>query len=60
MPDDAAHVEPSPEQRALLAGLGVVIGMPPELRNEVWLNSAPLTLADLRGKVVVVEFWTYG
>jgi thiol-disulfide isomerase/thioredoxin len=24
-----------------------------------WLNSAPLTPADLRGKVVLVEFWTY-
>jgi thiol-disulfide isomerase/thioredoxin len=24
-----------------------------------WLNSAPLTEADLRGKVVLVDFWTY-
>ena len=24
-----------------------------------WLNSPPLTAADLRGKVVVVDFWTY-
>jgi thiol-disulfide isomerase/thioredoxin len=24
-----------------------------------WLNSQPLTAASLRGKVVVVEFWTY-
>jgi thiol-disulfide isomerase/thioredoxin len=24
-----------------------------------WLNSAPLTAADLRGKVVLVNFWTY-
>lgn len=24
-----------------------------------WLNSPPLTTSDLRGKVVVVEFWTY-
>jgi thiol-disulfide isomerase/thioredoxin len=24
-----------------------------------WLNSPPLTAAGLRGKVVVVEFWTY-
>lgn len=24
-----------------------------------WLNSPPLTVDDLRGKVVLVEFWTY-
>jgi thiol-disulfide isomerase/thioredoxin len=24
-----------------------------------WLNSPPLTVADLRGKVVLVNFWTY-
>ena len=24
-----------------------------------WLNSAPLTAADLQGKVVLVDFWTY-
>src|SRR5439155_761274 len=24
-----------------------------------WLNSRPLTAADLRGKVVLVDFWTY-
>ncbi|CAN7248675.1 thioredoxin family protein [Pseudoduganella sp. LjRoot289] len=24
-----------------------------------WLNSAPLTLKQLRGKVVLVDFWTY-
>ena len=25
-----------------------------------WLNSGPLNLVDLRGKVVLVDFWTYG
>jgi thiol-disulfide isomerase/thioredoxin len=33
----------------------------PELRGLTnWLNSSPLTLAGLRGKVVLVNFWTYG
>ncbi len=33
----------------------------PELREvEEWINSPPLSLARLRGKVVVVNFWTFG
>lgn len=27
---------------------------------EHWINSSPLTLASLRGKVVIVNFWTFG
>ena len=25
-----------------------------------WLNSSPLKIADLRGKIVLIDFWTYG
>jgi hypothetical protein len=32
----------------------------PDLAGGPWVNSAPLTLAGLRGHVVLVEFWTYG
>jgi thiol-disulfide isomerase/thioredoxin len=28
-------------------------------RADEWLNSPPLTASDLRGKVVLVDFWTY-
>ena len=35
-------------------------GEAPEITNEVWINSEPLTLEDLRGQVVLLEFWTYG
>lgn len=36
-------------------------GLAPDLENEVWLNiDHPLRLADLRGKVVLVEMWTFG
>jgi hypothetical protein len=50
---------PSEEQLRLLASLESE-GTAPELLNEAWLNSEPLKLADLRGKVVLVEFWTFG
>lgn len=37
------------------------LGLAPELVNDVWLNSAePLRLENLRGKVVLLEFWTFG
>jgi thiol-disulfide isomerase/thioredoxin len=36
-------------------------GPAPELRNDVWLNTdQPLRLADLHGKVVLIDMWTYG
>ena len=37
------------------------LGPAPELTNDTWLNvAAPLRLANLRGKVVIVEMWTFG
>ena len=37
------------------------LGPAPELKNEVWINTVePLHLADLQGKVVLVEMWTFG
>jgi thiol-disulfide isomerase/thioredoxin len=37
------------------------LGPAPELTNDTWLNvAAPLRIADLRGKVVIVEMWTFG
>ena len=33
----------------------------PELEGiDEWINTKPLTLKDLKGKVVVVHFWTFG
>ena len=30
---------------------------PPEINAQYWINTEPLTLAGLRGKIVVLEFW---
>jgi len=32
----------------------------PELAAGEWINSEPLKLKDLHGRVVLVEFWTFG
>lgn len=37
------------------------LGAAPEITNDVWVNAdTPVTLASQRGKVVLVEFWTFG
>src|SRR5215467_13819943 len=47
--------------KSLVHGLGAVADGPLSgLRNATtWLNSPPLTVAGLEGKVVLVDFWTY-
>ena len=32
----------------------------PSLADGKWINSAPLKAEDLRGRVVLIEFWTFG
>ena len=40
---------------------GVRLGQPaPEITGGPWINSEPLSMEKLRGRVVFVEFWTYG
>lgn len=50
------HVNPGKALAAQLPNRGPA----PELTNEIWINTPPLRLEDLRGQVVIVEFWTYG
>ncbi len=48
---------PTPKPAVDLPDLGAA----PEIENEVWVNTdAPVTLASQRGKVVLLEFWTFG
>ena len=54
----AASAVPGPGAEAQR---GARVGQPaPEITGGPWLNSEPLSLAGLRGRVVFVEFWTYG
>jgi cytochrome c biogenesis protein CcdA/thiol-disulfide isomerase/thioredoxin len=48
-------------QSIAIAGSNLPVeGTMPELKGAVeWLNAPPLTRASLRGKVVLVDFWTY-
>ena len=40
---------------------GARVGQPaPEVTGGPWINSEPLSMDKLRGRVVFVEFWTYG
>ena len=71
MVPEALNPTDPPAQNQAMAGAGMmsanassgapkVEGDMPELAGATaWLNSKPLTRASLRGKVVVLDFWTY-
>lgn len=48
--------KPDPTAKPLLP----ILEPAPNITNEVWLNSEPTTLENQRGKVVLLEFWTFG
>lgn len=61
-PDIADQVVETPKPVRTVAQADINnFGAAPELTGDVWLNAAePLRLADLRGKVVLLDMWTFG
>ena len=59
-PAPADPPAPSQDQRPSGAAAAVIGTTPPEWRAERWMNSPPLSLASLRGSVVMVRWWTAG
>ncbi|AUH73727.1 cytochrome c biogenesis protein DipZ [Legionella sainthelensi] len=44
---------------SLIDGLWLTYPAPPIEGIDAWINSPPLHIKDLKGKVVLVDFWTY-
>ncbi len=65
MPNAATSGDASTAANAMQPGGATVAGeVLPDIKPTLdgggpWLNSPPLTLAALKGKVVLVDFWTY-
>lgn len=59
---DGATDLPTPIASSLPGNVALEnLGQAPEFTGiTAWINSEPLTMASLRGKVVLVEFWTFG
>lgn len=61
LPTTATEMPPATATVSLSAASLPAIGPAPRWDNEVWINSEePLPLGELRGKVVPLEFWTFG
>ena len=54
-----AAVRPATVPAGMSATRPVRSALAPLDRATVWLNSEPLTAEGLRGRVVLVDFWTY-
>jgi hypothetical protein len=61
----------SPAQRTQLQGLigrrfdvsrlgRVKFKAPPLIETDAWVNSPPIRITDLRGKVIALHFWAFG
>jgi hypothetical protein len=57
-PTSAATVAPAGTKPAAAPTAGVATKALPELEGLQWFNSAPLKLSELRGKPVLMVFWS--
>ncbi len=63
-PPPTATESPTPDLSMLVPCDGVIGGgigqcAPEFMGTQEWINSEPLTMESLRGKVVLIDFWTY-
>ena len=58
-PTAAAATPSKPARPELVHGLDKPYPAPPLTGLGQWINSKPLSLSELKGKVVLVDFWTY-
>ena len=57
---DTGPLQPNSLENEGLSALPV-LGQAPELENNIWINTAkPLRLSALKGKVVLLDMWTFG
>ncbi len=58
-PEKEAAVRAIPEDAGLIDPLPAPYPAPEIEGIAAWINSDPLTIGELRGKVVLIDFWTY-
>jgi cytochrome c biogenesis protein CcdA/thiol-disulfide isomerase/thioredoxin len=57
--EQRANAAPTVQQRGRRSSLPVLGTAPDFTGTQRWFNSRPLSLAALRGRVVLIDFWTY-
>lgn len=56
---DAGAVKVYDARRDVLVGASDAAPAPPLTTSGTWINSGPLTLESLRGRAVLLDFWSY-